>query len=147
MKNELHRVMSVVADYVNDLSPAQRKKFYKEKTNDVDMDARALMFLASSNVFIAELSFDREYLYCFVFNEANIPVAKHIMKSNNLKPRLHISRRYYSMPTLALRTRVPRAKTNVRANEFIDKVMTLRSRVEACNDAKEYVEQLKQKLR
>jgi hypothetical protein len=107
------QVLHVVVDYVKDLRP--------ENLNcavfaNPYMDARALFTLLNGNVNYLYARNGNRYLYCFVHNEANIDIAKFILKSNGMNPKLHISR-YYAEPMLALR--VPESNfDNYAAAEF-----------------------------
>ena len=103
MNSYWKQTLCVVADYVKDLSP-KNKNFYADTSGfaDPQRDARALFKLLSGNVNYLYARNGNRYLYCFVHNEANIDIAKFILKSNGMKPRLHVSS-YYAEPMLALR--------------------------------------------
>ena len=93
------QALHVVVDYVKDLQPVN---YDCAAFADPVKDAVALFALLNGNVNYFYARNGNKYLYCFISNEENIDVAKFILKSNGMNPKLHISR-YYPEPMLAFR--------------------------------------------
>ena len=143
MKQDRINVLYVVVDYVKDLFA---DKTIALENRDMNDDVKALMYLSAGNVFYTNARNGREYLYCFIQDKANVNVAKNILRANNIKPMLHISR-YYNTPMLSLRTPVKEIATNNKAQRFVDRLIVERSRVAMHNDIAGYVEQIRQKIK
>ncbi|MDW2995440.1 MAG: hypothetical protein R8M71_00530 [Alphaproteobacteria bacterium] len=111
----LKQALHVVVDYVKDLRPV--KNVDCGAFADPVKDAVALFALLNGNVRYFYARNGKKYLYCFINNDANIDVAKFILKSNGMNPKLHISR-YYPEPMLAFRVPASDFKNNNTAAAF-----------------------------
>lgn len=148
MKNSCKKVLRVVVDYVQDLiTMHQDKNFYEIKSNTPEKDAQALFYLLNGHAFCDYARNGNKYLYCFLFgdSEQDLRVAKYILRSNGIKPRLHLSY-YYSEPVLAFRARIFDIENNDKANVFKENLMKLRTEFNIDKNAVRHLEQIKQKV-
>ena len=80
-------LLNVVVDYVKDLMPIRANNFVAKSKEELELDAKTLVYLSSGNLFFTHARNGREYFYCFIANELDINVAKHLLQSNGLKPK------------------------------------------------------------
>lgn len=116
------QALHVVVDYVKDLRPVN---YDCAAFADPVKDAVALFALLNGNVNYFYARNGNKYLYCFISNEENIDVAKFILKSNGMNPKLHISR-YYPEPMLAFRVPASDFKNNNTAAAFKQNLLDYR---------------------
>jgi hypothetical protein len=143
MKQDRINVLYVVVDYVKDLFVGRAVVTEKR---DINMDAMALKYLSAGNIFYTNARNGREYLYCFVPDKANISVARHILRANNINPNLHVSR-YYRTPMFVLRTPVKAIAENDKSQRFADKLMVERKNAILSKGIEDYVAQIKQNIK
>lgn len=148
MKTYSKKVLRVVVDYAQNLIPVHKNsRFYVQESKTPIKDAEALFCLINGNTFCEYARNGSQYLYCFLFDEKDIKLAKYILQSNGIKPRLHISR-YYNTPVLALRARVTDIENNARAKEFMSYLMKQRSDFRINSKlATAHLEQIQQKIK
>ena len=82
-------VLNIVVDYVKNLMPiCTNNNVVAKSKEELELDAKTLVYLSTGNLFFTHARNGREYFYCFIANELDINVAKHLLQSNGLKPKI-----------------------------------------------------------
>ncbi|MEE1030369.1 MAG: hypothetical protein UIC65_05090 [Alphaproteobacteria bacterium] len=140
-------VLNIVVDYVKNLMPiCTNNNVVAKSKEELELDAKTLVYLSTGNLFFTHARNGREYFYCFIANELDINVAKHLLQSNGLKPKTHISR-YYHTPMLVLRARAADIEKNENARKFIDCVTTERTKYIRYEYVHNHLNQIRQKIK
>lgn len=146
MESNAKKLFRVVVDYVQNLVPAYKDtKFNIQQSTTPEMDAQALFRLLNGHTFCEYARNGKQYLYCFVFDAKDLKTAEYILRSNGIKPRLHLSR-YYNTPDLAFRVPVLDIENNVKAHKFKESLMGLRTGFNMDKNAILHLDQIKQKV-
>ena len=146
MKQNRVNLLHVVVNYVTDLLPLCNKGVSESAIHDLDMDAKALVYLSLGNIFFTGARNGREYLYCFIDKKSDFDVARKILHANNIKPRLHRSKYYYT-PRWALRSPVSNIVKDKKAQKFADRLMSERIRISGHPGISLYIENIRQNIK
>ena len=139
-------LLNVVVDYVKDLMPIRANNVVAKSKEELELDAKTLVYLSSGNLFFTHARNGREYFYCFVSNESDIHTAKYLFQSNGLKVKTHVSR-YYNTPMLVLRVLASDIEKNDSARKFIDCVTTERKKYIKYEQVHNHLNQVRQKIK
>lgn len=130
-----------VVNYVKNLFPGVAPV---ASSDNPQLDAMVVYSLTSLRLYIVARNGHR-YWYCFV-NQADIPVARYILRSNGVRVETHNS--YYSFgrePVLRVRTAY--LTQNPNAKKFVDSVDKLDRTMIDDGLVKSRIEQIRQKMK
>lgn len=113
---------TAVVEYVKELVPAFGP--LPISSESPFEDAEVLAHISGGRAFHLTANNGRSYLYIFPRGEENMRLAKYILRSNGLRPRLHMSRYYYNK-TPVLRVPYSEFSNSPERNSFVDNVLSV----------------------
>lgn len=113
-------------------------------SDNPQLDAMVINQL-STNKFYTVASDKHRYWYCFV-DDADIPVARYVLRSNGVKTTVHNSHYFFEREPV-LRVRTAYLDKNPNARKFVESVMELGLSVTSEKLVQTRIEQIRQKVK
>lgn len=130
-----------VVDYVKNLFPGVAPI---APSDNPQLDAMVINQL-STNKFYTVASDKHRYWYCFV-DDADIPVARYVLRSNGVKTTVHNSHYFFEREPV-LRVRTAYLDKNPNARKFVESVMESGLSVTSEKLVQTRIEQIRQKVK